>query len=267
MRLTDTMIHWAFAAACAAAALPAAGAAERDGSAAPTAAPAASRPALAADAQAVLERMSAYLGGLERFSIRARETRDEVLAYGYKLQRQQVANMVVQRPDKLRVEVEGDLKTRSFVYDGKTLAILAPGQGVYAQVDAPPALGPLLNGLLNRGVEMPLVDMLLQAIEGDLAAGVLGGRLVGESRVDGVAVDHLAFRQATIDWQLWVEKGPRPLPRKLVITTRFEVGEPQFTALLDWNLRPEIAAGTFDFVPPPGARRIGFAGDDAGGRP
>lgn len=259
MRLTDTLVTWGFAAACVAAALPAARAAEGDVAAAPAAA------SIDADAQAVIERMSAYLGGLERFSITARETRDEVLAYGYKLQRQQTATMVVQRPDRLRVEVDGDLKRRSFVYDGRTLSILAPDQGVYARVEAPPTLELLLNGLLNRGVEMPLIDMLLQAVKGDLTAGVLAGRLVGASRIDGVAVDHLAFRQATIDWQLWVEKGERALPRKLAITTRYAVGDPQFTAVLDWNLQPQIVAGTFDFVPPPGTRRIGFAGDDAGG--
>jgi len=234
----------------------------------PPAAPAtASKPAIAADAAAVLERMAAYLKGLDRFSISARETRDEVLAYGYKLQRQQTANMVVQRPDKMRVEVEGDLKVRTYVYDGRTLTILAPMQGVYAQVEAPPGLEPLLNGLLNRGVEMPLIDMLLQAVKGNLAEGVLGGRLVGTSRVDGIAVDHLAFRQATIDWQLWVEQGARPLPRKLAITTRHEVGEPQFTVVLEWNLEPDIDAGTFAFSPPPGARRIGFEGDAAGASP
>jgi hypothetical protein len=234
----------------------------------PAAAPATARePAIAADAQAVLERMSAYLKGLERFSISARETRDEVLAYGYKLQRQQTATMVVQRPDRLRVEVAGDLKSRTYIYDGKTLVIVAPGQGVHAQVEAPPGLEPLLNGLLGLGVEMPLIDMLLQAVKGNLTEGVLGGRLVGTSRVDGVAVDHLAFRQATIDWQLWVEQGARPLPRKLAITTRYEVGEPQFTAVLDWNLQPDIDAGTFAFVPPPGSRRIELQRDAAGGRP
>lgn len=264
MRLTDTLVTWGFAAACVAAALPVASAAEGDVAAAPAAATAAS---IDADARAVLERMSAYLGGLERFSITARESRDEVLAYGYKLQRQQTATMVVQRPDRLRVEVDGDLKRRSFVYDGRTLSILAPDHGVYARVEAPPTLELLLNGLLNRGIEMPLIDMLLQAVKGDLTAGVLAGRLVGASRIDGVAVDHLAFRQATIDWQLWVEKGERALPRKLAITTRYAVGDPQFTAVLDWNLQPRIVAETFDFVPPPGARRIGFAGDDAGGRP
>jgi hypothetical protein len=45
-----------------------------------------------------------------------------------------------------------------------------------------------------------------------------------------VLCDHLAFRQLDTDWQLWVEKGSRPLPRKIVITTRYEVGDPQFSA-------------------------------------
>lgn len=64
-----------------------------------------------------------------------------------------------------------------------------------------------------------------------------------------MACDHLAFRQAAIDWQLWVEKE-RALPRKVLITTRYEVGEPQWQATLDWNLAPTIDASTFVFQPP-----------------
>ena len=70
--------------------------------------------------------------------------------------------------------------------------------------------------------------------------------------------DHLAFRQPDIDWQLWVEKGQRALPRKIVITTRYEVGDPQYTAVLRWNPAPKFDAGTFTLVPPAGATKIPY---------
>ena len=38
---------------------------------------------------------------------------------------------------------------------------------------------------------------------------------------------HLAFEQATIDWQLWIDAGKDPLPRKLVITYKTEDEVPQ----------------------------------------
>jgi hypothetical protein len=55
-----------------------------------------------------------------------------------------------------------------------------------------------------------------------------------------------------------VEQGERPLPRKVVITTRYEVGEPQFEATMQWDLKPKIDASTFVFSAPKGAREIPF---------
>ena len=56
-----------------------------------------------------------------------------------------------------------------------------------------------------------------------------------------------------------MKKGDTPLPRKLVITTRFEEGEPQSQATLRWDLAPKITASTFAFTPPKGVNEIGFA--------
>jgi hypothetical protein len=165
---------------------------------------------------------------------------------------------VVQRPDKLRAEVSGDIRNRTFVYDGQKLAIHSPDDGVYVRIDAPASIGGLIPGLLDAGVEMPLIDVLFQAEAGTLTEGVRGGVLVGTASIDGVACDHLAFRQASIDWQLWVERGDRPLPRRLVITTRYAVGDPQFEATLRWELEPRLDASTFTFNAPKGAREIPF---------
>ena len=45
------------------------------------------------------------------------------------------------------------------------------------------------------------------------------GFVVGPSVVGGVKSTHLAFRGAEVDWQIWIENGDKPLPRKYVITT------------------------------------------------
>lgn len=214
------------------------------------------------EARAVLDGMAKYLQGLQRFAVEAHESRDEVLSFGYKLQNQQHAAMLVQRPDRLRVDVDGELKVRSYVYDGKVLTVFAPRAEVYAQFDAPDTIAGTVDELLKRGVEMPLMDVLVQGFRGTLAEGARAGILVGETKLDGVVVQHLAFRQATIDWQLWVEKGERPLPRKLLITTRYEYGEPQYEASLDWDLEPTIGEDAFRFVAPTGTHRIEF-GEDA----
>jgi hypothetical protein len=75
-----------------------------------------------------------------------------------------------------------------------------------------------------------------------------------------VLTDHYAFRQEGIDWQVWIEQGKTRLPRKFVITTMDEEGQPQYASLLKWNLAPAISDKTFTFVAPKDAHRIVFAG-------
>ena len=216
----------------------------------------ATRQVVSAEARAVLDRMTGYLRGLQTFSIETQASRDEVVALGYKLQNNERSVIVVQRPNKLRADISGDIRNRTFVYDGTQLTMYSPDDAVFARTEAPESLADLIGVLLDLGVEMPLIDVLYQGTAGTLTDDVRGGILVGESTIDGVASDHLAFRQANVDWQLWVEKGARPLPRKILITTRYEVGDPQYQAVLHWNLKPRIHGSTFVFDPPDGVTEI-----------
>ena len=86
--------------------------------------------------------------------------------------------------------------------------------------------------------------------------------------VSGTTCEHYAFRQDDVDWQVWIQKGDYPLPRKLVITTTTEAGRPQHTATYTWNLAPSFNEASFTFVPPAGARKIVLSavGEPQGGK-
>jgi hypothetical protein len=215
------------------------------------------------EARAVIDRMTDYIKNLPAYSIQAHGTRDEVIEHGYKLQHNESASLQVQRPDHMRAKVSGDLRNREFVYDGKTIVVSSPDDNAYAVTPTTETLGTLIGDMLDSGVELPLIDVLYQATAGTLTENVRTGTLVGETSVEGVACDHLAFRQTDADWQLWVEKGARALPRKIVITTRHEVGDPQFSAVLTWNTQPKFAKDSFSFVPPKDAHAIPFVAPDA----
>ena len=173
------------------------------------------------DAQAVLDRMQATFNGMKRYAVTADITRDEVLPFGYKLQNNESARMWVEAPNRLRLEVEGDIKNRTYVYDGAQLTMFAPDLNVYAETAAPDTLGELVRILLDAGVEMPLIDMLYQGNAGNLTDDVRVGLVVGESQVDGVATDHLAFRQAEVDWQhCRASCSSRPATRSAIPSTR-----------------------------------------------
>lgn len=218
-------------------------------------------PVVTPEARAALDRMTAYIKGLQSFAIDIRSSRDEVLPYGYKLQNNESAHMIVQRPNKLRVDLDGDIAHRAYYYDGKKLTMVAPDDGVFASTGAPDTIAGVVNGLLNAGVELPLIDVLRQGFQGSLLEGVRYGLKVGETDIGGTLTDHLAFRQSAVDWQLWIGKNGQP--KKILITTRYAVGDPQYQAVLDWDTRPKISAKTFVFTAPSGMREISFLTDGA----
>jgi hypothetical protein len=109
------------------------------------------------------------------------------------------------------------------------------------------------------GVIVPAADLVYHDAYLGLMEGVESGTYVGESTVDGVEVHHLAFRGVEVDWQIWVEKGNKPLPRKFLITSKWITGAPQFMAVLsDWNTSAKLEDALFQFSPPPDAEKIDF---------
>ena len=89
-----------------------------------------------------------------------------------------------------------------------------------------------------------------------LTSGVISGFYAGLHKVAGVPCHHLAFRQKDLEWQIWIEDGPTPLPRKFLINDKKAKGL-QFTALFTkWNTSPQLEDSVFTFVPPEKAEKI-----------
>ena len=63
----------------------------------------------------------------------------------------------------------------------------------------------------------------------------------GSDLVEGVLCDHLAFSRDDTDWQVWIEAGERPVPRKLVITSIDLPGTPQFGVVIT-SFEPDVQA-------------------------
>ena len=91
-------------------------------------------------------------------------------------------------------------------------------------------------------------DLLLTNAYDELMANVLDAKHIGQGVVDGVECEHLAFRGTDTDWQIWIETGARPIPRKYVITSKTLAGAPQY--IKDWNTDAIADASAFVFKPP-----------------
>ncbi len=215
---------------------------------------------IAADAKQILKASTDFLASQQQFSTDTRNTLEIVLTSGQKIEFNHTARQSVQRPNKLRAERSGDLVDQLFIYDGQSLTLHNPQNNAYAQVAAPDTLEGMLDFARETlDIVAPAGDILYQNAYDILMDGVTDGFVVGKAVIEGVLCDHLAFRAPHVDWQIWIQQGEQPLPRKLVITTRDVVNAPQFAVTVtNWNLQPTFDAQTFEFTPPAGATKVDF---------
>ena len=210
-------------------------------------------------AMAALTKMSDYLKTLKTFRINSEFSQDEIVDTNMKVQKNGTNEIFVRMPDHLYAHVETDDHDLEFIYDGKTFTLFGVGQNFYASSPAPPTVPRMLNAVRAKyGIVFPVADFIQMAGDENLLQEVTKIGYIGTSRIDGVECDHLAVRQAEVDWQVWIEKDETPLPRKLVITTKTQPAQTQFMTKLRWDLSPTIADNLFSFTPPPDAVRIRF---------
>ena len=132
------------------------------------------------------------------------------------------------------------------------------------QLLLPPTIGKLTAALDDKyDLRLPLEDLFYwgtpQSKVGDIKTAID----VGPSEIGGVTCEHYVFHQEGLDWQVWIQQGDYPLPRKLVITTLTDDARPQYNSVLTWNLAPSFNEAAFEFNPPAGAQKIVLAAQTA----
>jgi len=209
----------------------------------------------------ILSRMSEILGGARQFSVHNEATSDEPTKRGGLVQLSITVDILFRRPDGLRAVVRGDMGLLEYWYDGRQIAFMDVSRMTYAVAPVPRKIDDAIDHVFEKfGITIPLADFLASNPYQILTKNVEYGYYVGLHNVNGIACHHLAFVQDDIDWQIWIEDGPLPLPRKFIITYKQEEGHPQYTALLtEWNLFPGLHDSVFKFVPPSWGEEIEFA--------
>ncbi len=209
------------------------------------------------EAMAALDRMGATLRRLNSFGLQADVTQEQVLTTGQKLQYGSRLTYQVRRPNGLKIDMASDRQSRSIYYDGKTITVAAPLLGYYASASAPPTIAEMLRTASKRhGIELPLADLFTWGTDADQRNAITSAFEVASETIAGKRCGQYAFRQASVDWQIWIAEGTEALPCKIVITTTDDPSMPQFSALLTWQPRQNFAASTFTYKPPPTAQKI-----------
>lgn len=213
------------------------------------------------EARAILLRMTEFLAKANSYSMTVRGSYDVHQKSGQKIEFSELRKIAVARPDHLRVDVEESSGDRQMLlFDGKELTVVTPGSNVYARTPLPGTLDDAVNYLIaNLGMRLPFSILLKTTAPKELDQKTQTIDYVEKTTIFGAPAHHLVGRTASVDYQIWIADGDRPLPQRLVLTYRKDKGQPQFRAQFSaWNLSAEMPASLFEFVPTEGMHKITF---------
>jgi hypothetical protein len=213
-----------------------------------------------ANSREILRRASDTLKHAKRLSFHAELSFDEEPRPGLLVQLGGAVDIDLRRPNGLRVDYRDDGSAKTLWYDGSKLTLLDWANGVFATWDAPDTVDETMNRIEEKlGLSLPLADLIAPDPAGALLEGALRGTYLGIHDVEGIPCHHLAFLQDNVDWEIWIEDGKVPVPRKILIRYKERRGWPQYTALLmDWKIDPKLADDTFAAKVPKDAVEVEF---------
>jgi hypothetical protein len=225
-----------------------------------------SSPVIEPKAMDALQKMGGFLRTLKAYEVNFKVSKDEVLDSGQKVMVDGTSELTVQTPDHFHFSTKIDEAHRDlqFFYDGKSFTIYGNTNKFYATAPAPATIHELLDLAEERyNIDLPFRDLFIWGTDRADMAAIQSAIYIGPTKIDDVPCDHYAYRNVDVDWQVWIEQGKTPLPRKLVITTVDEAEHPQYVSNMNWNLSPKIKSKSFIFAPPKGAHKIEFAAVEA----
>jgi hypothetical protein len=224
----------------------------------PQAPPAALPPSIDPRAEQLLSRSCDDLASSKAFTFHAEITFDKVLPSNVKLQFAAAADYAVQRPDQLAVEFHSDLGGKEIWYNGTNVTIYDPPHMVYASTEVPASIDGMMEQLeVAHNLSIPLADLAYSHPCEMFRKGIVFSAYIGVNDVTGEDCDHLAFTKSNVDWQIWLQRTGKHLPRKVVINYRNAPGSPEYVGVLsDWKFPANIPESVFRPDLPKDAKRI-----------
>jgi hypothetical protein len=207
----------------------------------------------------ILQKMSKTLAEAEQFSVTLYSSYDAPQANGQMVEFGARRDIQVKRPDKLRVDKQrSDGDQRIMVFDGKQIIIHNLTENVYAMATMEGTIDDAVKYLVGiLKTPLPLARLFLSNVPDDMEQIVQEIDYVELNMLTDVPTDHLAVRTRDVDFQIWITREEKPLPRRVVITYKNFEGAPQFRAYFsNWDLSAKGVKGPFTYSVPKNAEQV-----------
>ena len=212
------------------------------------------------DAKALLAQMSAEIAGLNSFIVHGDAYADARLDAGQIIEHaSQVTLQLRREPGSIRITNRNAENTKEIYFDDGSLSVYSTNDNFYAQTDIPKGVESMLDFAVNEArIEAPLLDFVSENIADDLLQDADEVRYLDTSLIRDEIFHHIGIRTPDVDIQIWIASEGRPLPGKLVISSKWDGGSPRFVAFFNWETNPEFERDLFKFDPPNDAIEIDF---------
>ena len=164
--------------------------------------------------------------------------------------------------DQVRIDVHSNKGKSSWVIGGGKATAYAPEKNLVGRsADVPPTIFEALQALSKRtGVPIPGQGLLQPDPLSALLGRVESVTLIGETELNGVACQHIAFTEQASNWQLWLSTEPQPLPQQLVYHHYTAKQEMRYeVAFSGWKLDQPLAPALFVLEVPATATEVALS--------
>ena len=131
--------------------------------------------AIDAKADKILRQMSDYLNTLEQFTIHLENSLDTLIENGQKIQLGRSVDVYIKRPNRLRVDINGDIFEQQLFYDGKRVTLYGKKVNYYATVNVSGTIESAMDyAEQSFGLVAPAADLVYRNSYDILIEGLLG---------------------------------------------------------------------------------------------
>jgi len=175
------------------------------------------------------------------------------------------SEVIMQRPDKLRVITPGDGPASEFYYNGKTVMAYSPAENLVAVAEAAPTIDAMIEEAYKyAAIYFPFSDVIVADPYKDIADGLTLAFYIGQSQVVGeTTTDMVAYETNGTFVQIWIGAEDK-LPRMARAVYRNDPAQLRHGVMFsDWQLDIAVPENTFVSSKAESAKRIPFDRPDA----
>ena len=156
-------------------------------------------------------------------------------------------DVLMRRPDKLRIMIPGDGPASEFYYDGKSIMAFAPAENLVAIADAPPTIeGALRQAFQTADLFYPFTDLVVADPYAAMVDGAILAFYIGPSGiVGGTKTEMVAWANPDVFLQIWIG-GDDKLPRRVrAVYSADPLALHHQLDISDWHLDGDIPTESF----------------------